>query len=925
MEVMTFGEWLKQRRKQLDLTQEALARQVGCSIAAIKKIESGDRRPSRQIAELLAENLRLPSEQHATFVRVARGELPLARLSVNAISPAHTGPATTLASPIGPRTNLPQPQPALIGRENELATLASLLADPQCRLITLSGPGGIGKTRLALKAAEAHLSAFNQGVFVILLAALNRTEQIVPALAEAVGFAFYGVSDPAALLLNYLRDKHMLLVFDNCEHLLTAAEWASELLQAAPNIKLLATSRERLNLPEEWVLALTGLSVPSDTASDAASLRLFVQAAQRARVGFMPTEADRPHIVRICQMMDGLPLGIELAAAWVRTLTCAEIADEIERGLDILAAPRRGVAERHQSLRAVFEHSWQLLMASEREVFRKLGVFPGRFTREAAEAIAGASLLVLATLVDKSLLQPHEGRYDLHPAVRQFAFEKLEAEPTLQAEIFMRHSAYYGAFSQQRQAALRGRGQRQALEELALELENLRAGSRWAFAEGDISIVNQYLDTGFTFYEIQTRTQEGLAVAHRRLEAWEARQLTTPEASIVRARLLAWVGLFNSRMGHTSEADAAHRESLSILRGLSHLPEAEAALAFGNLLALRSYVRVTYEESLAMAQFSLNYYRAQGDAWGIASVMPFVAGERDMEDFQRTVFESIRTMREIGDDREAAFHLNNLAEAVHTAGHFQQARDYFQESIRLSRGLKDLYNVSLGLDRAGWVARQLGDYATARREHEESLALSREIGDQLGVAGSLDNLGLVAFEAGDLAEAGQLFQEGLTIRRATGHRDSEVVSLEHLARWHLAQGRLEEAEAVLEAGWPMAPEWPQMPYRLGELRLAQGRWDEAQALLQQAFMPSYQFSFMWLALEVVAALAELNLHRGDTAYAAAWMIFVRQHYACNHFTRQRAERLLASLNPTVLAEAEAISRDLTLDALASQFKTQPEA
>jgi predicted ATPase/transcriptional regulator with XRE-family HTH domain len=920
MDVVTFGEWLKQRRKQLDLTQEALAGQVGCSTATLKKIEAGDRRPSRQIAELLARHLRLPAEQHATFVRVARGELPLERL------PSARGPQSgngARPAPAAPRTNLTTTQSALIGRERELNSVAQLLADPQCRLVTISGTGGVGKTSLALHAAEARLADFAHGVFAILLAPLNRTEQIVPAVAQALGFTFYGAADPATQLLNYLGDKHMLLVFDNCEHLLEAVEWASALLRAAPMVKLLATSRERLNLPEEWVLVLTGLSVPDDaSASDVASVRLFVQAAQRTQVGFRLTEADRPHIVRICQLMDGLPLGIELAAAWVRTLTCAEIVREIEQGLDILAAPRRGVAERHKSLRAVFDHSWQLLSDSEREVFRRLAVFPGRFAREAAEAITGASLPALASLVDKSLLRPHDGRYDLHPAVRQFAAEKLDADPAMKRATLARHSEYYGAFSREREPALRARGQRPALEELAAEIENLRAGSRWAFDEGDVNAVHHYLDAGFTFYEIQTRTQEGLSVAQRRLAAWEARGLTSTEATVIRARLLSWLGLFNARLGRVPESEAAHSEALQLLRPLRDHPDAHAALAFGNLLALRSDYRIPMEEEWAMARFSLDYYRAQGDAWGVATALPFLSDERHMEAYLNTVMDSIRTMREIGDDREAAFHLNNLAEAVHTAGQFRQAREYFHESIQLSRGLNDLYNISLGLDRAGWVARQKGDFATARREHEESLALSREIGDQLGIAGSLDNLGLIEFEQGNLAEAQRLFLEGLAIRREAGQLDSVAVSLEHLARWHLGQGQLVEAEALLAEAWPNASGWAQLPYRLGELRLAQGRWDEARVQLRTALVQTHELGFVWLLLEVLTAFAELSTRTGNAAGAVATLAFVVGHPACNHFTRQRAQRWLdqlrLALTPADFAEAEAHGRALTLEAAAQQ-------
>jgi tetratricopeptide (TPR) repeat protein len=406
------------------------------------------------------------------------------------------------------------------------------------------------------------------------------------------------------------------------------------------------------------------------------------------------------------------------------------------------------------------------------------------------------------------------------------------------------------------------------------------------------------------------------------LEAWEARKLDSVEAAILRARLLAWIGAFSSRMGQGSDADAAFREALRVLRGFGDHPAAREALAFVNIQAARGLVNLAEDEEDQMVQFSLEYYRARDDAWGMAAVLPLVAGEGDLDRYRRTVLESIRMLRAIGDHQETAYQLNLLAEATHTGGYFAEAREYFKESIGLSRMLGDRYNVSLGLDRAGWVARQMGDYATARREHEESLALSRDIGDQLGIAGSLDNLGLVAFEQGDMTEAGRLFREALALRRAASHADSIVVSLEHLARLHIQRGELAEAETLLDECLTLAADWPQVPYRLGELRLAQGRFEEAGLLYQRALGVSYDHSFLWLAIEVAASLAELYMHLGNAPHAVETLACLLGHYACNHFTQRRARRLLEtltkSLTPHAYAEAEARGRALALGEVVKQ-------
>ena len=335
-----------------------------------------------------------------------------------------------------PRHNLPPQTTPFIGRAEELARIAALMSDPNCRLLTLTGPGGAGKTRIALQAAQTQLATFSNGVYFVPLAPIGDPASLVAAIADAVGFSFFSqaTGDEQSMqqrqLLNFLSQKHLLLVLDNFEQLLPAAGLLVDILRAAPRVKILVTSRERLSLQDEWALSIGGMRVPATLDSPEgveaySAVQLFVHNARRAVVGFSLSEAERPFAVRVCQLVEGLPLGLELAAAWVKSLSCREIAEEIERSLDFLTTPLRDVPARHHSLRAVFEYSWRLLTEPQQTAFRRLSVFSGGFDREAALAVAGAALPILTALVDKSLLYRREsGRYELHEVLRQYARRK---------------------------------------------------------------------------------------------------------------------------------------------------------------------------------------------------------------------------------------------------------------------------------------------------------------------------------------------------------------------------------------------------------------------------------------------------------------------------------------------------------------------
>jgi predicted ATPase/transcriptional regulator with XRE-family HTH domain len=806
----TFGEWLRQRRSELHLTREQFAGRVGCSASALRKIEDGERRPSGQIAELMANCLNIPPPERATFVNVARGECSLDRLA--SLTQPTAGPSVS-STATAPRINLPVVPTPLIGRQREVAELNHLLRDPQCRLLTLVGPGGIGKTRLAIE-TTAHLQAgFTDGVYFVPLASANSTRLIVPVIADSIGFAFHHASraDPKTQLFGYLKEKQALLLIDNLEQLLTAPgiEVLAELLAHAPQVKLLTTSRESLGLQDEWVFEVEGLPVPESIYAEGnaqnTSVELFLQRARRAHVGFNATLEDYPAIVRICQLVDGNPLGLELAAAWVRTLSCAEIAREIVCGLDFLSLSARDVPARHRSMRAVFDHSWRLLAEAEQRVLLRLSAFRSGFRREAAEHVAEATLAVLSTLVRKSCIRRSAaGRYDLHDLIRQFAAEHFAERPEEQSATQARHSRYYLSYFSQADARLRSSAQRETLAELTAEMDDFRAAWEWAVAHDEFALIEQTLRTFVRLYDTLGWFQEGLDTLDRVVGALEMAHGHAPmdrTDQLALGHLLATRSWLAYRLAHYAQAQRMLERSMDILRPL-HEPQVlvEAITYLGRVMEMTG----DYARALELYADGLELATAIGNRWLKAvcltlhtALSGITLGMVKLEITHERLQSVVAEWRAIGDPRLIAFGLDFLSRSAFRLGRYDQARAALEENVALNRSIGFGWGLGTAYRALGIVAQAHGEHQQAVVMFSKGLDTFTELGGNWFVARVLAEMGGSMLALGNEAEAGRVWREALRIATELHGTPVALEALVGIARLKAKQVNSEQALELL--------------------------------------------------------------------------------------------------------------------------------
>ena len=647
-----------------------------------------------------------------------------------------------------PPHNLPPQSDAFIGRETELQQLVADLENNSCRMLTLVGPGGVGKTRLALQGATRFtdpknltgVTNFQGGIYLIALAGLveddtlgkpaGYAELLISTITNTLQMTASGSTSPLNALITQLQKAGpTLLVLDNFEYFIEEAHLLDRLLQQAPNLKLLVTSRERLNLRQEWVLELTGLTYPSTDALGStttnpekySAVALFMERARQVRGDYALGDDELPDVIKICRLVDGTPLALELAASLRRLSTCAEIAAGIEANLDFLSSSLRNLPVRHRSLRAMFEHSWSLLQPEEQDGLRRLSVFRGGFQQEAAKDVADAARPVLASLIDKSLLRHSpSGRYHIHELLRQYAAEKLAQNPPEQEATFNRHSRYYATFLQQRGGEYQEAEHTKVLSELSAEADNIRAGWQHAIGSGQnatVADINQYWYLG--------RFEQAAGLYHKSLAA-----LRAPSPTWDRGLDLHQQGFLAYQQGDYSTAHRRLTESLSVLAAAG---DPLYAARSNVLLGMVAYSRGEWDEATRLLSQShkdleaLGESRYRGYALSTLGLTLHATGQRRSVEIENALRACLAINREVGDGWAVAHTLKNLgrylSQVTESSHERSEALTLLQEGLEHSREIRDDWGQVTTLNALGRVTLDLKDCRTASDFFHEAVVI----------------------------------------------------------------------------------------------------------------------------------------------------------------------------------------------------------
>ena len=842
-------------------------------------------------------------ETGALYARIVKGDLvvPAAPVAPAPVVPIVPVAPIAVAPPVPMVRGLPFQPTALLGRTAEVAALAAQLADPDCRLLTLIGPGGTGKTRLVVAAAERLVGHFADGATFVALAATAAPAQISTEIAEAVGCPVHGRADPTAQLQAWLRPKHMLLVLDNWEHLVAGADMLNALLAQAPRLVILATSRVRLGLQAEWLYDVGGLQYPSAAwsaaapASDAeefSAVQLFMRQARRIAPQLRWNAESAPHVVRICQAVEGLPLGLELAAAQVRTLAIATIADKLTATLTDVVTSLRDVTPRHRSLRAVFVHSWALLAPEAQQVLAQLSVFRGGFTLAAALAvcIADAAQDVETALIglgDASLLrQAPDGRYDMHPLVQQFAAERLFADAALATTVRQQHAEYMLALVAAEATALEGATPQHAGARLRTELDNVRHGWEGAVQVGLFGAIGDAARGLARFYLLAGLLVEGIGlfgVAARHLA-----RSSEPAAVVVRAKILAEHAYLLTYRGQYEQAQLSAAAAVALAAPLPAVEaveavEADARLAWGKAaLGLNDHAQAQtqFAQALVLAQ---RLAQPRLVAWILREQGRLAEQTGQYVTAQSLLDDALALFRRVHDRRGESLALNNLGVIAEERGDYLQARLCYEQVLALQHAIADRHGTSYTLANLGVVAHGQGQYAEAAALHQQSLSIFREVGDRMSEGISLNNLGDIASGQGDWVGAQQAFTQSLAIRRELGDRMGESYTLaglsllqRRLGAWAQSLAFALEAQALAHAVQAQSPEATALSHA-GHALAALGRLDEAHTAHATALALRQQMGEGARELESHAGLAHVALALGDAPLARTHILPILAH------------------------------------------------
>ena len=748
-----------------------------------------------------------------------------------------------------------------VGRETELLQIQELLLDPDCRLLTVIGPGGIGKTRLGIEAMEQLAAKTRQfasppdqrthipidGIYFFPLAGVASADLLLAALSSGLGLTLQEELDAQTQVLDCLRAKHIWLVLDNFEHLMDGTPLLQDILAAAPQVQVLVTSRHALNVRAEWQFPVEGLSYPllDEAAVDAlaySAVQLFVQTARRFRPGYSVSPDDAEAVIRICRLVQGAPLALEIAAFWMQTYDPGQIAEEISRNVNFLITALKDIPDRHRGMRAVFAHSWDLLTESEQLVMAQVSLFQGGFSLDTALAVTQATSQDIAALLDKSILKRNvEGRYEMHALLRQFAIDKLDTlaqTSALAAGARQRHSDYYLNVIADKETALYGGEPRSAVIAVQHRLDNIRQAWQWALDQSRLETLTRSLEGLGRFYELAGFFEEGASMMGRaaaQLQEVPARGTDVERQQIALvSHLLVWQGRFLDKQSRADQAIATAHQALALAVQVDAREyQAHAQSLLGELLPHKG----EFEQAKVYQQQALDYYQEAGDErrrahclsnlgiihWrsgsnvqaldcfqqslslqqainnkaGLAQLMSSIAGvyfeQEDLDQALVYIQQAAQLYQAIGDRIGIANSWGNLALVYRGRGKYDLALSCNQKDLEASQEMGNRHSIAMVLGNRGSIYEDRGDFDQALAYHQQALQLEEELGNGWEIARHRAGLGAIWQKKNNSQQALAYLDQALPVLRAHGARYYLVRPLLSKAEILYAEGRFDEA------------------------------------------------------------------------------------------------------------------------------------